>query len=327
MKKKLFLPLSRGELRAIVVTSLIICLSVVLPPHLSGLLQPVVQPDIEISELKAPRLPSNNAAADYHAPLGTVSEIHAGTGASQNGFDKPRANNSYSGPSTEYAGNDAYAATGKRRGRESTSLHCNTFDPNTITEDSLIAWGLAPYIARNMLKYRSSGGKFRRAEDLSRIYGMDNSTFNQIVSCIEIATEIVRPVFINAADTNQWMSLSGIGPVLSKRIVKFRDKIGGFYTIDQVGDTYGLSAETFEHILPHLRMRDQPKTLNLITATEAQLSSLPYISAKQARVMINYFDQNGRPKAFDELGNLYIADSAWLARIKPYFRIDRTPLN
>ena len=156
---------------------------------------------------------------------------------------------------------------------------------------------------------------------------MDSITYRLILGCIKIENEIVQSVFVNTADTSQWMSLPGIGPVLSRRIVRFRDMLGGFYTVDQVADTYGLPVETFESIRGHLRMRSVPKALNLITATEAQLAAHPYISLKQARVMINYFNQHGRPQSLDDLDNLYIADSLWLARISPYLTLDTAIIN
>jgi competence ComEA-like helix-hairpin-helix protein len=59
---------------------------------------------------------------------------------------------------------------------------------------------------------------------------------------------------INRADTTEWKRLKGIGSVLSKRIVKYRDKCGGFKSIEQLRKIYGLSEETYQSILPHLKM-------------------------------------------------------------------------
>lgn len=64
---------------------------------------------------------------------------------------------------------------------------------------------------------------------------------------------------INRADTSEWKRLRGIGSVLSKRIVKYRDKCGGFKSVEQLRKIYGLSEETYQSILPHLKMESAPE--------------------------------------------------------------------
>lgn len=59
-------------------------------------------------------------------------------------------------------------------------------------------------------------------------------------------------VEINTADTTELKRLRGIGSVLSARIVKYRGKIGGFTSVEQLRNIYGLSQETYEDILPHI---------------------------------------------------------------------------
>ena len=59
-------------------------------------------------------------------------------------------------------------------------------------------------------------------------------------------------IYVNSADTTELKRLRGIGSVLSARIVKYRDKIGGFKSLEQIQKIYGLSEETYQQILPHL---------------------------------------------------------------------------
>lgn len=326
MKKKTILPVTRGELRAITITSFVICFSVILPPHLARILQPIPAPQIEITELQIDNFTSGSTTADYPAPSGDPTETYNTYGNSKNRI-LPGGVQSRSETTGRYPARSFNDKINNKHGIISTRRPCNTFDPNSIPGDSLEAWGVSSFTVRNILKYRTSGGRYRKPEDLQRVYGMDSITYRLILGCIKIENEIVQSVFVNTADTSQWMSLPGIGPVLSRRIVRFRDMLGGFYTVDQVADTYGLPVETFESIRGHLRMRSVPKALNLITATEAQLAAHPYISLKQARVMINYFNQHGRPQSLDDLDNLYIADSLWLARISPYLTLDTAIIN
>ncbi len=57
---------------------------------------------------------------------------------------------------------------------------------------------------------------------------------------------------LNSADTTELKKLRGIGSKLSQRIVKYRTKLGGFSSKEQLKAVYGLSEETYEAILPHV---------------------------------------------------------------------------
>ena len=57
---------------------------------------------------------------------------------------------------------------------------------------------------------------------------------------------------INAADSAQWVQLRGIGPVLSSRIIRFREMKGGFTEVGELGEVYGLSDSTYASILPFI---------------------------------------------------------------------------
>lgn len=80
-----------------------------------------------------------------------------------------------------------------------------------------------------------------------------NDRHNANRTCQHFNYDTVR-IEINKADTTEWKRLRGIGSVLSQRIVKYRDKCGGFHSIEQLKKIYGLSEETYQAILPHLWM-------------------------------------------------------------------------
>jgi competence ComEA-like helix-hairpin-helix protein len=65
-----------------------------------------------------------------------------------------------------------------------------------------------------------------------------------------------EPVDINSADTTPFIALPGIGAKLAQRIIKFRDKLGGFYSIDQVAETFGLPDSTYQKIKPRLIIKN-----------------------------------------------------------------------
>ena len=145
------------------------------------------------------------------------------------------------------------------------------FDPNAATASEWQRLGLSQRTTRTILNYRSKGGRFYKPEDLKKIWGLDPAFFESVKDYIRIPEPpsrwqqnsektFTRPerkiadVDINTADSAAWRQLPGIGPAYSARIVKFREKLGGFHSIEQVSETYGLPDSTFEKIKSHLKL-------------------------------------------------------------------------
>ncbi len=199
------------------------------------------------------------------------------------------------------------------------------FDPNTVSEDSLLLLGVPLYAVRNWVRYREAGGTFYRAKDILKIYGMDTATYDRIRPYVRIALprkkearKEVRVIDINTADTADWMQLPGIGKVFSRRILRFREALGGFYSVAQVAETYGLPDSTFEKIKPYLRCTPRVRQLNLNTAREDQLARHPYINKREARLIVRYRHQNGPFRDVAELKELYGLDTVRMKRYLPY---------
>ncbi len=60
------------------------------------------------------------------------------------------------------------------------------FDPNTADSATLVRAGLEPWQARNILKYRARGGRYRRVEDLKRVYGMTPEQYEGMAAYVKI---------------------------------------------------------------------------------------------------------------------------------------------
>jgi len=125
---------------------------------------------------------------------------------------------------------------------------------------------------------------------------------------------------INSADSIQLKYLRGIGNVLSKRIIKFRDKLGGFYSIEQVGETYGLSPETYEAIRPSIKIGTPHRKLSLVNASVETLGGHPYISWDQARQLVNLVQSDDTIQTRNYLNT--VGDSTWVTKVLPYFRVE-----
>ncbi|MDX1910927.1 MAG: helix-hairpin-helix domain-containing protein [Saprospiraceae bacterium] len=208
------------------------------------------------------------------------------------------------------------------------------FNPNTISETDLFRLGLPSRTVKSILNYRIKGGHFRQKEDLEKIYTLSAEDYARIAGHAvftppETAPKSTllpqkqppsNPVDINRADANTWMSLPGIGEKRAQQLVAFREKLGGFLSVEQIGEMYGLPDSVFRQMRPWLVKGDTPlRTLNLNTVTLDELDAHPYISKRQAEMMVAYRQHHGAYTSVHDLDNIRaFTDKAWLDRVKPY---------
>jgi competence protein ComEA len=214
------------------------------------------------------------------------------------------------------------------------------FDPNTISVDEMVEIGFTERMASNIDKYRSKGGKFFKPADLKRIYGMDSVFFTQLEPYISIEkterkfvderpkpTQSARElkaqtiVDINSADTTQFKQLPGIGSVFAKRIVSYRAKLGGFYSVDQVAEVYGLAPETFNAIKPMLQLdATNLKQIDLNFAEFRDLIAHPYLEKEEVNRILNRRKSHGSFKNKTQLLNDSILSANLFKKISPYLK-------
>ncbi len=226
------------------------------------------------------------------------------------------------------------------------------FDPNKGSLELYIKAGLPESIARNIMRYVAKGGRFMKKEDLKKIYGMTPMLYDRFTSYLvfpEAMTadrdgsgrrkdrvgqknrydpvndsgyakkSLIQPlqVELNSADSLQLLSLPGIGPVLSARIIKYRNLLGGFYSVEQLREVYGLKEENYQRAVSFLTV-DQSliKRLNVNFLSVRELGRHPYIGFQTARRVVEKRDREGRLDSLKYLAALLSEDS--LSRLKPY---------
>lgn len=145
------------------------------------------------------------------------------------------------------------------------------FNPNTITAEEWKALGLRDRTVKTILNYREKGGRFRQASDIRKIWGLAPSEVEAILPFVRLPPlerppkreretviwkprKVLHSININTATVEEWKALPGIGEVLANRLVRFREKSGGFRSVEQVGKTYGLSDSVFNQLRPYLQL-------------------------------------------------------------------------
>ena len=218
------------------------------------------------------------------------------------------------------------------------------FDPNRVSFDSLRRLGVPARIAHTLINYREAGGVFRRPADLKKIYGMTANLLERLLPLIVLPPPLDSPgniepapdslpapavpplplaVDINRADAATWAQLSGIGPVLSERIVRFRERLGGFVSIDQVAETYGLPDSTFDVIRPQLQSSPPFRRLPINDLDWQTLREHPYLNRREARALVAYRQAHGPFSGPEALSQVRALPPQTLARVLPYLSFRR----
>ncbi|QEH40607.1 helix-hairpin-helix domain-containing protein [Chitinophaga sp. XS-30] len=141
--------------------------------------------------------------------------------------------------------------------------------------------------------------------------------------------QFTRPVFerpkppsavdINTADTLLLDRLPGIGPVLARRIVLFRERLGGFFSIAQVAETYGLADSVFVKIQPLLQLGNVSlRKIDLNETDEKSLADHPYIDTKLARTIIRYRNSHGPFRSVEGLKAIALVDEVIYRKLENY---------
>jgi len=207
------------------------------------------------------------------------------------------------------------------------------FNPNTADSVQFVKLGIRPKIASNILKYRRKGGKFRKAEDFGKIWGIDKEQMQKLLVYVDIPTETtptqtIAPariaktdniIELNSADTTQLQQVKGIGAGFARRIAAYRKRLGGFIKIDQLREVWGITPDLYNSIASHFSINPRLiQTININRASIERLKYHPYLNFYRAKAIYELRLSKGTLKSIDDLRNLSALDKETLSKIEPY---------
>lgn len=125
---------------------------------------------------------------------------------------------------------------------------------------------------------------------------------------------------INATTAEQLQEIEGVTQQLALRILRYRDKLGGFVSFDQYKEVYGLSSALQVKLMQHTIILEKyrPKKLSLNQVTFKALVCHPYISAAMAKAIIDYRKQKGKFTNLRAIQKLPGYHPDWGRKIMPY---------
>ena len=154
---------------------------------------------------------------------------------------------------------------------------------NLNNPDSLILrkQGFSKYFIRNWRQYNRKGGRVRTCSQLSQFWGFDSVLFKSSIAFFDCPPEVIAD--INSAKRKDLEIVKGIGPKISERIIKFRNKLGGFYSLEQILETYGLDSAVADDLIHRSGLVTPHLKLNPKTVSADSLARHPYIRFSDAR--------------------------------------------
>ena len=246
----------------------------------------------------------------------------------------------------EQEGSSELSSSNSRIKSAKQSITPFTFDPNRIPADSLAMLNLPPFLRQNILKYREAGGYFKSREDLKKIYGMDSTIFHQLEKYIRLKPSVKKtdaegkvkwdstffrkeapeqgmdPLELNTADSIELRTIPGIGLSYSRRIIKYRDLLGGYYSKEQLMEIYGMDSARFVSLCQYTLLDSlNIKKINLNQASYKELISHPYITKSASYAILQYREFSDSIEHIDELFLNQIIDRDCFSRVAPYLSV------
>lgn len=213
------------------------------------------------------------------------------------------------------------------------------FNPNSVSEEQAIQLGMTARQIKNVFNYRSKGGVFRKKSDLGKLYAFDSLSFQRLKPYIDLPDSFVKPpkffvernhnsvysrkeliVELNSADSAQLVALRGVGAYSAARILKHRNKLGGFVKTEQLKEVWGISDSMYQVILPQVKLNaGSIQKIDINRATVEQLQNHPYIwKFKWARAIVNYREQHGTFKGITDMQQIILLPDTVLLKLEPY---------
>jgi len=130
----------------------------------------------------------------------------------------------------------------------------------------------------------------------------------------------VNPAFdLNSADTSLLQQLKGVGSFTANRISRYRNQLGGFYSMSQLSEIKGLYPETLTRLQSMLKIDpSRIQTLNVNKASLEKLRAHPYLSFYQAKIIVELRKARGSLHSLDELSKFKEFKPEDLNRLKWY---------
>ena len=236
----------------------------------------------------------------------------------------------------------------KQNSQQKDSIRIYPFNPNFISDYKGYSLGMSVEEIDRLHAYRAQNKFVNNSVEFQNITKVSDSLLKVISpyfkfsdwantesvsqkkipsATIQSGLDIQKDNFqikdLNSATAEDLRSISGIGQILALRIIKFRNRLGGFIVDDQLYDVYGLEPEVVKRTFERFKVLSQPEIekINVNNATAEEISKLIYIRYNVATRIVEYREVKGTISSFDELTKIEDFPIDKIHRIKLYLTL------
>ncbi|MCB0769395.1 MAG: helix-hairpin-helix domain-containing protein [Flavobacteriales bacterium] len=252
----------------------------------------------------------------------------------------------------------AWIAEQEAQAIDPVAVHRFPFDPNMIGREEWRALGLTDKQVDGIERYMAKGGKFRTKKDLGRMYSLPPEQFLALEPFILLPDSSerrrytnaprttyadrwprkdtiyerrthsftpARKLEVNTADTTALIALPGVGPSFARGIVKYRDWLGGYVSLDQLEEVFVLKDKPDAiSRLKELLVVDtlMVRRIPINTCSVEELAAHPYLRWKLAKPLIAYRNQHGPFQKPEDILGCVLIDEALFRKLAPYLSVE-----
>jgi DNA uptake protein ComE-like DNA-binding protein len=208
---------------------------------------------------------------------------------------------------------------------ENKTLKIHLFNPNFITDYKGYKLGMSVEEIDRLLNFRKENKYVNSSKEFQNVTKVSDSLLNVIAPFFKFPDwvnkskesnkfknfsnqafakkEKIVPLDINQASKEDLIKIYGIGEAISLRILKLKENLGGFVSMDQMSDVWGLSPEVVDDLNIHFKVLAQPKIKKLAinNASLKELSHFFYFRYPLAKEIVTYRSMNGDIRNIEDL--------------------------
>ena len=202
------------------------------------------------------------------------------------------------------------------------------YNPNYLTDYRAYTLGLPPEAFDKLLRYRQTNSYVNTPKQFQEVTKLSDSLMEKLLPQLKFSkplfksktkNRIVLKKDINKASASDFQEVSGIGAVLSERIIKYRSFLSGFSVLEQCYEVYGLDSLVVQRLWERFEIQSLPEIerLDLTTVSLQELEQIPYLNRADARKIIAHRTKN-KGISTATLSELFVNSPNKLQRIKLY---------
>lgn len=212
------------------------------------------------------------------------------------------------------------------------------FNPNKLPSEQWSRMGLKDWQIKVIKNFEAKGGKFTKKDDFKKMFCISPSEYAILEPYITIPEQ--KPDFVNAkteitarkqrilvelntADSVSLLTLYGIGPSFAKRIIKYRNLLGGFYSKLQLLEVYGFDQDRLDKIADFCEVNaGQIRKININTARTDELKKHPYLDYYTAKAIVDQRIVLGKYTTLQQVKEIPLIHDELFMKIKNYLVIE-----